>query len=206
MTLWDILLLVLTLALVVEGLWKGAVRLAFSLAGLVAGYLYAGYVADRAAGYLTFLAEHMRRPAALVAGFFLVFTLFVLMGAIVHKVVKKSGLGCVNRTLGAALGLVVSLYAAGGLVRLAARISPEVAGKVTAGPVVRLMSEWALGMELLIPPDLAPEKPAPKRGKPAEATDPEKTPALPTEESGPGQPLPSEPAPAAQTVPQGDPK
>lgn len=206
MTLWDILLLVLTLALVVEGLWKGAVRLGFSLAGLVAGYLYAGYVADRAAGYLTFLVEHMRRPVALVAGFFLVFTLFVLLGAIVHKVVKKSGLGCINRALGATLGLVVALYAAGGLVRLAARISPEYAGRVTAGPVVRHMSEWALGMELLIPPNLAPEKLLPKKGKPAEAPQPEKTPALPREDSGPGQPVPSEPAPAGTAVRQGDPK
>lgn len=176
MTLWDILLLVLTLALVVEGLWKGAVRLGFSLAGLVAGYLYAGYVADRAASYLTFLVEHMRRPVALVAGFFAVFTLFVLIGAIVHKVVKKSGLGCVNRVLGATLGLLVSLYAAGGLVRLAARLSPEYAARVTAGPVVRLMSEWALGMEILIPPSFSPEKLVPKKDRPAEAPQPEKAP------------------------------
>lgn len=176
MTLWDILLLVFTLALLVEGLWKGAVRLGFSLAGLVAGYLYAGYLADRAAGYLTFLVEHMRRPVALVAGFFAVFTVFVLIGAIVHKVVKKSGLGCVNRVLGATLGLVVALYAAGGLVRIAARLSPEYAAKVTAGPVVRLMSEWALGMEILIPPSFSPEKFVPKKGAPAEAPQPEKAP------------------------------
>ena len=93
MTFWDVLLLVFALALVVEGVWKGAVRLGFGLAGLVTGYLYAGHMADRAAGYLTFLVEHLRRPVALAAGFFLIFTVFVLVGAIVHSVVKKSGLG-----------------------------------------------------------------------------------------------------------------
>jgi len=197
MTFWDILLLVITLALVVEGLWKGAVRLGFGLAGLVAGYLYAGYMADRAAGYLTFLVEHLRRPVALVAGFFLVFTLFVLAGAIVHKVVKKSGLGCVNRILGAVLGLVASLYAAGGLVHLAGRLSPDYAAKVTAGPVVHLMAEWALGMEALIPPQAMPHAPV-------------KTPLPLPEEKGPGRPLlsepkPSEPKPSERTSPQGAP-
>ena len=160
MTFWDILLLVITLALVVEGLWKGAVRLGFGLAGLVAGYLYAGYLADRAAGYLTFVVEHLRRPVALSAGFFLIFTIFVLVGAIVHSVVKKSGLGCINRILGAVLGLVASLYAAGGLVHIAGRLSPDVAAKMTMGPVVRLMADWALGMEALIPP-LPPPRPSP---------------------------------------------
>jgi hypothetical protein len=176
MTFWDVLLLVLALALVVEGLMKGAVRLGFGLAGLVAGFLYAGYLADRAAGYLTFLVEHLRRPVALAAGFFLIFTVFVLVGAIVHSVVKKSGLGCVNRVLGAVLGLVAALYVAGGLVHIAGRLSPDFAAKVTAGPVVRLMAEWALGMESLIPP-LPPHLPAtqppemPKApGKPSAAT------------------------------------
>ena len=165
MTFWDVLLLVFALALVVEGVWKGAVRLGFGLAGLVTGYLYAGHMADRAAGYLTFLVEHLRRPVALAAGFFLIFTVFVLVGAIVHSVVKKSGLGCVNRVLGAVLGLVAALYVAGGLVHIAGRLSPDFAAKVTAGPVVRLMADWALGMEALIPspPAIRPAPPPPEK-------------------------------------------
>jgi hypothetical protein len=165
MTFWDILLLVLTLALVVEGLWKGAVRLGFGLAGLVAGYLYAGHMAGRVAGYLTFVVEHLRGPVALALGFFLVFTVFVLVGAIVHSVVKKSGLGCVNRVLGAVLGLVASIYVAGGFVHIAGRLSPDLAAKVTAGPVVRLMADWALGMGTLIPPlpPLRPASPPPEK-------------------------------------------
>lgn len=182
MTFWDILLLVLSLALVVEGLWKGAVRLGFGLAGLVAGYLYTGYLADRAAGYLTFLVEHLRRPVALAAGFFLIFTVFVLVGAIVHSVVKKSGLGCVNRVLGAVLGLVASLYVAGGLVHIAGRMSPDFAAKVTAGPVVRLMADWALGMEALIPSPPA-HRPAPPP---------------------PDKPLRPESPPTQHTTPKGD--
>ena len=162
MTFWDILILVVTLALCIEGLWKGAVRLAFGLAGLLAGFLYAGHLADRASGYLTFLVEHLRRPVALAAGFFLIFTLFVLAGAIVNSVVKKSGLGCFNRVLGALLGLAAAIYLAGGLVHLSGRLSPTYPAQLTKGPVMRLMADWAVGMETLIPPlPLAPA--APKR-------------------------------------------
>ncbi len=151
MTLWDILLLALTLALVVEGIWKGAVRLGFGLAGLLAGYLYAGYAAGSAARYLTFFVERLRRPVALTAGFLIIFTVFVLAGAIVHRLVKASGLGCVNRVLGAILGVVAAIYLAGGTVRLADRLSPGYAKVLTRGPVVRLMSEWAVGLEALLP-------------------------------------------------------
>ncbi len=166
MTLWDILLLALTLALVVEGIWKGAVRLGFGLAGLLAGYLYAGYAADAAAGYLTFLVERLRRPVALTAGFLLIFTAFVLAGAIINRLVKASGLGCVNRVLGAILGVVAAIYLAGGVVRLADRLSPDYAKALTRGPVVRLMSEWAVGMEALVPSRALP---LPREPKPARA-------------------------------------
>lgn len=152
MTLWDILILVLGAALIVEGLWKGAVRLGFGLAGLLAGYLYAGYAAAYASKYLTFLVENLRRPVALAGGFLLIFAVFVLAGAVVSKLVKSAGLGCVNRVLGAVLGVIATIYAAGGLVHLSARLSPEYPQKITQGPVMRLLSEWALGMEALIPP------------------------------------------------------
>jgi hypothetical protein len=173
MTVWDILILTVTLALVVEGLWKGAVRLAFGLAGLLAGYLYAGYLADQAAGYLTFLVQHMRRPVAVTAGFLLIFTLSVLVGAIISAVVKKSGLGCLNRLLGAALGLAASVYVAAGLVHLSARFSPDYPAKLTAGPVMRLMSEWAVGMETLLPP-VPGLSPKPVEAPPAPAVPPAK--------------------------------
>jgi hypothetical protein len=136
-------------------------------------------MAGRVAGYLTFVVEHLRGPVALAVGFFLIFTAFLLVGAIVHSVVKKSGLGCINRVLGAVLGLVASLYAAGGLVHIAGRLSPDFAAKVTAGPVVRLMADWALGMGTLIPP-LPPIRPA---------TPPPDMPSAP-EQPPPGGPTP----------------
>ena len=177
MTVWDILILAVTLALVVEGIWKGAVRLGFGLAGLLAGYLYAGYAADAAAKHLAFLVEHLRRPVAVLAGFLVIFTLFVLAGAVVSRLVKTAGLGCVNRVLGATLGLVTAIYLAGGLVHLSSRLSSDYPTKLTAGPVMRLMSQWALGMEALIPPGMVPHPPKkdeePKVPVPAQPPPPE---------------------------------
>ncbi len=151
MTVWDYLLLAVTAALVLEGLFKGAVRLAFGLAGLFLGYLYAGYVASRIGNLLTFLPQNARGPAAIVAGFLLILTAAVFAGIMINKLVKAAGLGCLNRVLGAVLGFLFALYLAGGLVRMSASLSPSLHESMARGPVVRLMSGWAFGLKALLP-------------------------------------------------------
>ncbi len=201
MTVWDIIVLACVLALVVEGLMKGAIRLAFGLAGLVAGYLYAGYVADRAAAYLTFLAPHLRRPVAAIVGFILIVALFTLVGALVSKLAKETGLGCLNRVLGAVLGAVVGIYLSAGLVRIAGRFSPALQEKMNKGPVVRLMQELAVGMEALLPhhPEAPPLEPVPAApGAPGPKAAPAPRPAEPE------APPPKSPPPSPKPQPKGD--
>jgi hypothetical protein len=152
MTLWDWLMLAAGAALVFEGAWKGAIRLAFGLAGLVAGFLYAGHAADFLAGTLTFVAENLRRPLALAAGFVIILASFVLVGVLMSRLAKAAGL---------VLGVVVAVYLCAGMVRLADRLSPGLGAKMAKGPVVRMMQCWALGMETLVPPrPLPPPSPS----------------------------------------------
>lgn len=175
MTIWDYLLLAVTAALVLEGLFKGAVRLAFGLAGLFTGYLYAGYVGSRLGELLTFIPRGARGPVAVIAGFILILAAAVLLGIVVHKLVKGAGLGCLNRVLGAVLGFLFSLYLAGGLVRMSATLSPGLHESVSRGPVVRLMSGWAFGLRMLLPdhtrvPSVPGPAPAPTGPRPAPAS------------------------------------
>ena len=181
MTLWDYVALAILLAMVAEGVFKGALRLAFGLGGLVAGYLYAGFAAEWAAARLPFLVPHLRRPVALVAGFVVIVLLFVAAGAVARSLAKKTGLGCLDRLMGAALGFLVALYLVAGAVRIATRLDPKTAVQMCRGPVVRAAVEWAFGVEQMIPvtlpppvqphppatkPDAAPAAPKPK-GDPA---------------------------------------
>jgi uncharacterized membrane protein required for colicin V production len=166
-TIWDWIILAAGAGLVVEGLWKGAVRLAFGLCGLLLGYLYAGFVADRLAPWAVFVPGAARRPVTLAVGFLAILAGAVVAGIIVSKIISGAGLGWANRLLGALLGFVLTVYLAGGMVRMGTRYSPELGRSMARGPVAGLLAGLAVGLEAIIPiPDLVP---APRAAPPPPA-------------------------------------
>lgn len=170
MTGWDVAIVVVGLVLVVEGLLKGVVRLLFGLGGLVLGYLYAGFVATPASRLLIFLPIGARHPAALLAGFALIFGACVAAGILFTFLLKQAGLSGLNRLAGVAAGLLITVYLAGGAVRFARGISPGVGESVGGGPVMRTLSALALGLDVLLP-DL-PARPQPPAPPPSPAHPP----------------------------------
>jgi membrane protein required for colicin V production len=162
MTGWDLLFLAAGVALVLGGLWKGALRLAFGLAGLLAAFLYAGRAADWVATWIPAGTETARRSVAVIAGFVLILVLFILGGWLASALAKAAGLSLLNRVLGGFLGLLLAVVLAGGAVRTAGRLSPALRERMMAGVVVRTLSEWCVGLEALVP----------ERPSPAPATDP----------------------------------
>jgi membrane protein required for colicin V production len=161
---WDFLFLAAGAALVLEGLLKGVLRLAFGLGGLLAGYLYAGWAADWVSGWVPLGSEGSRRGVATVAGFIAILLAFVLAGILASRLAKAAGLSCLNRVLGAAFGFVLTVYLTGVSVQMAGRFSPGLRERMARGPVVAALSEWALGLEEIIPelPRTAPPKQAPE--------------------------------------------
>ena len=151
MTIWDGVILLVAAALVLGGLWKGAIRLALSLVGLLSAFLFSGRVADllerSMAGRMPLLAGSPAR----IAAFVLILLGFVLTGILASKLAQEAGLGPLNRLLGAALGFLLAVYLTGGLVQAAGRVSPALRAKVEAGPVVRTMAGWAMGIRALVP-------------------------------------------------------
>jgi len=171
---WDVAIAVVGLVLVVEGLVKGVVRLLFGLAGLVLGYLYAGFVAPPASRFLTFLPEGARHPVALLTGFVLILGACVAAGVLVTFLLKQAGLSGLNRLAGVAAGLLITIYLAGGAVRFAKGISPRLGESVSSGPVMRTLSSLALGLDVLLPdvpvpsrPPVPPTAPPDPQGAPA---------------------------------------
>lgn len=171
MAIWDWAVLILAVLLLLEGLFKGAVRLAFGLAGLVFGYLYAGLLGVRVSSILGFIPEAARGAVAIFTGFVIIFAAGVFTGLFINKLVKYAGLGLLNRLAGAVLGLLLALYLAGGLVMLSTWISPAFHRRLAKGPVTGFVEDWAVGLGALLPqrvtalPAPSPNAPPPGKGK-----------------------------------------
>lgn len=163
MTLWDILAIGVTLALILEGVFKGAVRLAFGLAGLILGYLFAGRLAPVLGREMGFVPGALRFYVAVALGFGLVVLLSILAGYLVHRLVKAMGLSLPNRFLGALLGLAVSCYLSGGLDHYARGHSPKLSAELGRSPIFGALTRGALYIEELL--GSRPALPAPPGAK-----------------------------------------
>src|SRR5258708_11191017 len=87
---------------------EGFFREAFSLAGLVVGYLLAAWQYHRLADWF---APHLKSPwLGEIAGFLIIFFAVLIVagfaGRIARRVMKEAGLRTIDRFLGAALGLL----------------------------------------------------------------------------------------------------
>lgn len=151
MTIWDGLFLAMGLLLLLEGTLKGAIRLGFGLAGLWAGCLYAAWVAPHLSFLWIFLPPALRDGAAQLAGFTLLFGGFAVAGHLLTRLFRGAGLSLFNRLCGAALGLLLTVYLAGGAVRLAWGLSPALGRAMVKGPVVRTLSALAFGLDAVFP-------------------------------------------------------
>lgn len=161
MTGLDIFFAGLAIALIAHGVWKGGVRMLFGLAGLVVAYLYAGYAAAPIGKFLTFLPETARHGTALVLGFALIFTVVAVAGILLNRAVEASGLSPLNRILGGLLGLVLVCYLAGGALKVAPHLGPEMAQKAEASWVTRSLAAGALFLDQLLPSPLEKVPPPP---------------------------------------------
>jgi membrane protein required for colicin V production len=104
----DLLIVLVLVVSIIQAAISGFFQEAFSIAGLVFGYLIAAWqyrrVADHFARYVS--SEWFVEIAAFLAIFLGVMVLAGVLGRIVRWIVKEAGLSGIDRFLGAILGLV----------------------------------------------------------------------------------------------------
>jgi membrane protein required for colicin V production len=105
----DIIVIALVTVLGLKGLFRGMVKEVFGLLGLVGGVFIASRIADSVGGILqNFIPFLDGQSAVKLVGFavsFLAFwSLMILIGMIIAKIVQKSGLGIVDKLAGAVVG------------------------------------------------------------------------------------------------------
>jgi len=103
----DWIVLAITAASVLAGLMRGAVRTVFSVVGIAVAFV----AATRESGAVGMvLARWLPDPAAAAAGFLFVFLgiafVFTLLGWLLRKLLQGLALTWLDRTAGAALGLL----------------------------------------------------------------------------------------------------
>ena len=142
---------------IARGVWRGLVREVISLAGWVIAFLAANLLAGPVGEMLptSIPRPELRVLMAFIAVFLLTLTMTTLAGLLLSKVVKKVGLGGLDRTLGGlfgvALGLVivVALALAAGLTSLPLR---PVWKDSISGPV---LGRAAIALKPWLPPAFA---------------------------------------------------
>jgi membrane protein required for colicin V production len=104
----DWLIVAVVLLTVVLAAMHGFFAEAFSMAGLIAGYIVAAWRYQKlAAWFMSFLkSELLAEVFAFLIIFFAVLILFSLIGRVARKLMKVAGLSGFDRFLGALLGLV----------------------------------------------------------------------------------------------------
>jgi membrane protein required for colicin V production len=108
MTLADWIIVGVILASVIEAAIAGFFQVAFGIAGLVLGYLFATWHYQWAAGWYS---KYLKSPeVAQIAGFLTILIALTILAGILGRIarwlVKKSGLSFVDRSLGALLGFL----------------------------------------------------------------------------------------------------
>ncbi len=148
----DVILLVLLVPFALRGLFRGLLREAAALAGLVVGVIVA---ADRWKELAPVLAERtgLSADAATVVApaaiFLVVYLAAVLVGAIAHRVARTLFLGPVDRTAGFVFGAAKGAVACGFALLLAQRLVPgpalseQLAASRVAMPLVNLAAAIA---------------------------------------------------------------
>jgi membrane protein required for colicin V production len=108
MAVVDLVLLLILLASVVLGIWRGLVFEVLSVAGWVCAFFVAQWYAEAVAAWLPL--QNMAEPLRYAAGFAVVFVGVAFAAALVAWLIKKSiekvGLRPVDRALGAVFGLL----------------------------------------------------------------------------------------------------
>lgn len=108
----DILLLVLLAVPAISGLFRGLVKSALALVGIILGVFLAGQFYDTVAGWLGFISN---ADVANVVGFFIVFLVVIIianiLGNLLKNVLSMTLLGWVDRLGGAVFGFLLGAIA-----------------------------------------------------------------------------------------------
>jgi len=146
----DLIIIVIAIIFGVLGLWKGAIKAAFGIVGLIAGIALAGHYYQPLANIFSSSGATWAKITAYVI--ILVATLVAagIIGWIVAKLVHITMLGWLDRLIGFILGVGIGLLLAAAILAIVSKYLPGVEAMVALSTIARfLMARFPLVLALL---------------------------------------------------------
>jgi len=147
----DIVIIAIILLFGIAGLWKGAIRAAFSIAGLIAGIALAGHHYQALAGMLFPSGAIWPGIAAYII--ILVATLLIasVIGWLVARLIHVTMLGWVDRVVGFVFGVAVGGMLCAAALAIVSKYLPEMTEIISHSAMARLLIEQIPLLLLLLP-------------------------------------------------------
>jgi len=147
----DTVIVVVSLALGLAGLWKGIFRTAFGIAGLVGGIYLAGRYAEPLASALFSSGATWTEVAAYAI--ILVSTVIVssIIGWFTASLIHLTFLGWVDRLVGFILGAGIGAVLCTAVLAAAIKYLPATERAVSISPTAKLMLEYFPSLLALLP-------------------------------------------------------
>jgi membrane protein required for colicin V production len=146
----DIVIIVIAGLFAMMGLWKGAIRAAFGIAGLIGGIVLAGRYYQTLALLLSPGGATWAKIAAYAIILIVILIVASVIGWIVAKLVHITLLGWVDRLLGFIFGAAVGCMLCVAALAIVSKYLPGTEGTIAQSTVARfLMQQFPLLLALL---------------------------------------------------------
>ena len=146
----DITIIAIGIVFGVVGLWQGIIKMAFSIAGLIAGIYLAGRYYQLLANMLSSGGAVWAKIAAYAIILLVTLVIAGIIGWIVAKLVHITPLGCLDRMIGFILGVGIGLLLIAAGLAVLSKYFSSVEAIVASSQIARfLMARFPLLLALL---------------------------------------------------------
>ncbi|MDY7018865.1 MAG: CvpA family protein [Chloroflexota bacterium] len=146
----DIVIVVIGIIFGFLGLWKGAIKAAFSIIGLIGGIALAGHFYQSFANVLSSSGAPWAKIAAYAIILIAVWVLVNILGWFIARLVHVTPFGWVDRLIGFILGAGIGLLLVSALLAIASKYLPGMEATIASSTVAKfLMARLPLLLALL---------------------------------------------------------
>ena len=135
----DIVIIIIGIIFGFLGLWKGAIKAAFSIAGLAGGIALAGHYYQPFAGILSSSGAIWAK----IAAYAIIVVVMVVVGGVIGRIVRRFvgalSLGWLDRLIGALCGLAVGGMFCAALLTIMSKYLPGIEGTVSQSVLAQLL-------------------------------------------------------------------
>jgi len=154
---FDIAVIVIAIISILFGLWRGLVRIAFSVGAVAIGLIVARLFEPQVARWLTAttsLVPRITGPAAYVVLFLVTAVAIGVAGRLLTRLLAASDVNWINRAAGGCFGLVGGVLLASALYAMVALLAPVGSNPFAGSRLAPYVAESTRWIQSVMPPEV----------------------------------------------------